>query len=263
MTAGRCLAVKAPPTATHPRRGGGSPVDTHRVSSDVFLASPTPTDVDAVRRISPLAADLFLQCGPFEVPAGVLASVPTLETEQSEAADALRKFLADDPWAGMGSVHPGGWLLPGRDADTIVVGQWQGVIGLGAVATLVRVGGQFVWQGLGGARLVGPDQDELIEPCYSGTEHGTAIDLHWECGQDMAGVVDRTLCRVMNLETSEEVHILLSSIPNPARRGVRAGWHAGTGKTATTTINLPEPLQDRILLDDSHVPAQPVRLQAE
>ena len=66
----------------------------------MLLASPTQADVDAVRRVSPLAAHLFLQCGPFKVPIGVFASAPPLETEQSEAADAPRKFLADDPRAG-------------------------------------------------------------------------------------------------------------------------------------------------------------------
>ena len=34
-----------------------------------------------------------------------------------------RDFIEEDPWHGMGSVHPGGWMLLARDDDTVVIGQ--------------------------------------------------------------------------------------------------------------------------------------------
>ena len=73
------------------------------VSGTAWVTQLSRPDVATVRALAPLAANLMIRCGPFDVPAAVTASVPTLEQETSDESQALRDFLAEHPFHGMGS----------------------------------------------------------------------------------------------------------------------------------------------------------------
>jgi hypothetical protein len=233
------------------------------MGSELFITLPSASNVDAVRRVSPLAADLLIRCGPFDVPAGVLASSPTLETEDSEAADALRQFLAEAHWPGVAPAVPGGWLLLGRDDHTIVLGRRRGAVGLGPVVTLTRDGTRFTASGSGGWRLALPDRNEQVERCVEGRAHGASVTVQWDTGQDPSGVADRVISRLVVEETAEAVNLLVISIPNPDQRDAGDGWRFGTGTSSSATLHLGAPLGRRALLDNSCVPADAVRLQPD
>lgn len=52
---------------------GHSSMDTDPVSGRLRITQPSPADIASVRELAPLAADLFIRCGPFDVPAAVVA----------------------------------------------------------------------------------------------------------------------------------------------------------------------------------------------
>jgi hypothetical protein len=237
--------------------------DTQVMTRAAWVARPSPADVNAVRRVAPLAAGLTMRCGPFDVPVPVAASPASLETDTTEAAHAAREFIKDDPWAGMGSVHPGGWLLLARDDDIIVIGQRVGEVGLHRVAVLTRrAGGGFQARSLGGWRLSSSDPAEEVEAALTATVRELAVTVAWDCGQDLAGVANRVVSRCQVLESDTEVHFLLLSRANPAKPASASGLEVGTGKSATATFELKKPLGQRSLFDDSRLPAQPVAIAA-
>lgn len=88
----------------------------------VVVASVGARDV-AAWAVAPLAADLMIRCGPVDEPAAVVAATPTVAGERSGPARMLRDFLDEDPWAGTGSVRPGGWLVLAHAEDLMVFGQ--------------------------------------------------------------------------------------------------------------------------------------------
>ena len=233
--------------------------DTDSVSGTPWVAEPSPADVAAVRALAPLAADLTIRCGPFNVPAGVTASKPTLEQETSEESQILRDFLDDDPFAGMGSVHPGGWLLLARDDDTVVLGQREDRVGLGTVVELKLSDGAFHARRSGGWGLQLPDESRRVEVCFTARAEGTTVTLDWMNEQGAGGALERVDPRVELLEGPDDVHFLLHTGPAdhlPARNS----WISGTGRAAVTFFELDAPLGQRRLLNDQRIPPVVVTL---
>lgn len=229
------------------------------MSGKPWVAEPSPADVATVRAIAPLAADLMIRCGPFDVPAGVTASIPTLEQETSEESQILRDFLEDDPFHGMGSVHPGSWMLLARDDDTVVVGQREGRVGLGSVVELVLSDGSFQARRSGGWRLQMPDAAERVEVCFTARVEGTTVMLDWMNGQGLDGALERVDPLVQLLEGLDDVHFLLHTAPAD-RLAADDSWTIGTGRADITSFELSAPLGKRRLLSNQRIPPVVVTL---
>ena len=225
----------------------------------VRIAQPSPADVAAVRLLAPLAVDLMIRCGPFHVPAAVAASAATLEQESSEEAQVTRDFVKQDPYHGMGSVYPGGWMFLARDDDTVVIGRREGRVGLGAVVQLERRNGAFEAAVMGGWELQMPDAAERVEACFTAHVEDTTVTLHWTNDQGLDGAPRRVNPRVELLEGPDDVHFLLhtaSAEPRPAEDS----WISGTGGPDATSFELTTPLRDRRLLSDHGIPPDVVTL---
>lgn len=233
--------------------------DSGVVSGVARVARPSEADIAIVRALVPLSADLMIRCGPFDVPVAVIASSTTLEQENSDEAQIARDFVAEDPWHGMGSVYPGGWMLLARDDDTVVIGQRRGDVGLGSIVTLVREGERFDARSMGGWQWRPRNPNEQLERAYACTVRADAVRVAWSCGQDLDGVPDRVFARVEVLERPDEVHFLLLSALNPDRPPPR--WAImGTDGTQTATFVLSEPLRSRPLLNDASIPPRPMTI---
>ena len=223
------------------------------------VAQPTPADVAEVRALAPLAADLTIRCGPFGVPAGVTASLPTLEHETSEESQILRDFLEENPFTGMGSLHPGGWLLLARDDDTVVVGQREGRVGLGTVVELGLSDGAFQARRSGGWHLQMPDASRRVEVCFSARADGTTVTVEWMNEQSPDGALDRVDPRVELFESLNSVHFLLHT-RSANHLPTEKSWTSGTGRVEVTSFDLDAPLGQRHLLNDQQIPPVVVTL---
>jgi hypothetical protein len=232
------------------------------VATPTFVAAPLPADLVVVRRLAPLAADLTMRCGAFDVPVGVIASATSLEQQESEEARVVRDFVHEDPWAGMGSVHPGGWMLLARDHDMIVIGQREGEVGLAHVVVLERRDGRFEACSMGGWRLSPPDPREQIEASFAAAVDGSTLFVDWDPGQDLDHIPNRVVSRFEISESDTAVHFLLFSLRNPTQSQNPPGFTSGTGRRSTAPLQLSRPLGDRDLLNDFRVPAQRMTVTA-
>lgn len=228
-------------------------MDTDPMSGVARIAQPSVANIAAVRTLAPLSTDLMIRCGPFDVPAALVASSTTLEQEDSEEGQIARDFVEEDPWHGMGSVHSGGWMLLARDDDTVVIGQREGLVGMGAVVEFEHRADGFKARTMGGWRLQPRDASEQVEACFTARTRGTAITVDWMNGQDLDDVPERIHPRVELLEGPDDVHFLLHSAPNEPRLS-RNGWAVGTGRSETTSFELRAPLGGRRLLSDQRIP---------
>ena len=219
----------------------------------VRIIRPSPAEVAGLRVLAPLAAELTIRCGPFDVPAALTASVPTLEHEVSEEAQMARDFINMDPYNGMGSVYPGGWMLLARDDDTVVIGQREGRVGLGTVVQLERRDGAFGARGMSGWELQPSDTSRRIEACFTARTRGTTVTVDWTNGEGLDGAPSRVDPCIELVETPEDVHFLLHTASG---RRPRAGsaWIAGTATPATASFELTAPLGSRRLLNDQGIP---------
>ncbi len=225
------------------------------------IAQPSEADVALVRKLAPLAAGLLIRCGAFDVPVEVVASSTALEEEDSEEGQMTRDFIEEDPWHGMGSVYPGGWMLLARDDDTVVIGQRKGQVGLGATVVLERLEDHFKARTMGGWRLRPRDASEQVEACFTARVHGPTVTVGWMNGQDMNHVPERVSPRFDLLEGLDDVHLLLHSEPNPLRQS-HPGVQIGTGRAETASFDLRAPLDGRRLLSDQRVPPVVITVSA-
>ena len=229
------------------------------VSGTPRVAQPTPADVAEVRALAPLAADLTIRCGPFGVPAGVTASLPTLEQGDLGGEPDPARLPCGEPLHRMGSLHPGGWLLLARDDDTVVVGQREGRVGLGTVVELGLSDGAFQARRSGGWHLQMPDASRRVEACFSARADGTTVTLEWMNEQSPDGALDRVDPRVELFESPDSVHFLLHT-RSADHLPTENSWTSGTGRVDVTSFDLDAPLGQRQLLNDQQIPPVVVTL---
>ncbi|MHA3703614.1 hypothetical protein ACXR2U_15665 [Jatrophihabitans sp. YIM 134969] len=221
------------------------------MAGEVHVPPVAPAELAAVAAVAPLALGLTMRAGPFEVPVGLMAGAGRVEHEESEVGGATREFLREDPWSGMGSVHPGGWMLLARDDDTIVIGQRRDEVGLGPVVTLIRSGDRFEATAMGGVRLVTRRPHERVEPVLDATVDGASVVVSWDRGADSGRHPLRQVADVRTAVAADAVHVLLVSAPvGPPR----TGWQVSTGMTARATLHLDDDLGGRPLYSDHTVP---------
>ena len=209
----------------------------------------------------PLSSAMQVECGGVSVPVAMLAAPGGAETGTSKASAALRAFLANNPWKGMGTVTAKNWLLLSQTSKTLVFGQRTGRIGVGAVVTLTRKGSSFTPTALGGCGPAGLGGDESGEPVEA-TVQGSQLTLRWENGSNCGTGPARTArveSRVLVQEDAQSVHILLLSKPSPNAGPLPAGQAcAGVGLASAAHVTLETPLGTRTLVDDSRVPGSTV-----
>lgn len=195
----------------------------------------------------------MMRCGPFRVPAAVTASAATLEQENSEEAQIARDFIEKDPFHGMGSVYPGGWMLLARDDDTVVIGQREGRVGLGAVVQLVRREGGYKAVRMGGWHLELPDVSEQVEVCFTVGIRGNTVSVNWENNLGPDGTPDRINPRIEVAEGPDDVHFLLHTASGaPPETG--PSFAVRRGRREATSFDLSAPLGGRALLNDQRIP---------
>ena len=231
----------------------------------IFVAEASDVDRAAVYQVSPLAADLLLECGPFLVPAGLAGAPGHAEVDDGAESDALRAFLNANPWEGMASVTRTAWLLLARNGDTVVFGQRDRPVGMGTVVTLAEVNGRLKPRNLGGSRLLVSRPDDRAEIVRRATTSGASVTLMWDSGEIAGHVPNRVLSTVKVLETATAVHFMLVSAPNPDRPASRPGRGvSGVHKIRmeTASITLEQPLNGRTLFNNHRIPASPIDVQS-
>ncbi len=220
------------------------------------------TDVDTaatalLQRTNPLAVGREVDCGGLIVPAATVALPGGAERGPTPESAALRAFLADNPFAGMGSVGGTNWLQLGASDDLLVFGQRRGRLGVGPVVTLTRDGSGWTPTALGGCGLVRPGPGEQAAVVDGALRSGRSLRLRVQNGRGNDGVLVSLLVRVETVRDATGLHVLVVVRDNPAAG--RGGWHAGVGVSSWAEVALSEALDPTVpVLDDARLPSHQV-----
>lgn len=216
---------------------------------------------DLIQLANPLAVGRQVRCGDLSVPVEVLAEPGNAETGTSESSVALRAFLANNPFEGMGSVTGQNWLKITETEQVLVFGQRTGTVGIGSVVTFHRSGSTWEPSSLGGCGAVAPGPGEQAAHLDRAVLHGRQLKLTWMNGTCGGEGLNRILLRTETTVTPSGLHLLLVTGNDPA--APKPQLCAGVGKLSTTSVAVSAEvaaLLSKGLYDDAVVPAEHVEL---
>ncbi|MDQ2845327.1 MAG: hypothetical protein M3Y77_03030 [Actinomycetota bacterium] len=177
------------------------------------------------------------------------------EKGSGPTAQALRDFLADNPWGDTFPVTHSGWLLLAESSKEYGFGQRIGKVGIGPIVTLTRDGGRYRPSQLGGCGTVVPAPGEQSAVIDAVRVRGDELTITWmngSCG--LGGPPDQALVRVETVQADTAVHLLVITKRNPAAVSASSAC-AGVGLSSTAMTTLAAPLGARSAFDDAHIPA--------
>jgi hypothetical protein len=200
------------------------------------------------------ARNVSVDCDGYPVTAEKLSQPGHAEEGTTASSVALRRFLAHNPFEGMGTVPNTGWLLVVDTPTELAFGHREGAVGVGPLISLHLKNGKVVGQNLGGCGTVLVEKGRVSEPVQAAAVNGSSIVLFWSNGSCGGNELDRRLARVEVRESGHAVHVLLVTEANPAAaKGNGADFCAGVGRISQSTVTLRSPLGGKTLYDDSRL----------